>query len=134
MLIPRIWKPLTLCISLILLLTACGSSKNALSGSEASDFANVSNFSKNELVSYLKEQSVESYQILQTTISARTGEDHRYTAVYLVETTDKSGNTSDFSYGFYLLRHSGENFEILEQGTDVDSNYLDPQSGSGSAG
>lgn len=135
-------KRLLLPLLLTLLLSSCQSGdmdggntgdEYTVSHSEAADFANVSDFSKNELVSYLKSQSVETYRILQTTISARTGEDHRFTAVYLVETTDEKGNRADFSYGFYLLRHSSEEFEVLEQGTDVDSSCLDSQIASESA-
>lgn len=122
--IQKALKQLLLPMVLLLFLSGCAGGKPAGEAPESEDFASVSRFSKAELVSYLKGQSVESYQILQTTISARSGEDHRYTAEYLVKTTDKDGNTSDFSYGFYLLRHSGEEFEILEQGTDVDSDCL----------
>ena len=122
---------------LALLLSSCQSGdpdgRYAVPHSEAVDFANVSDFSKNELVSYLKSQSVDTYRVLQTTISARAGEDHRFTAVYLLETTDEKGNSVNFSYGFYLLRHSSEKFEVLDQGMDVDSSCLGSQIASESA-
>lgn len=113
-----------ICLLLLLGITGCSNSMSSIDSSTV-NLTRVSKFAKEKYIEYMNTLDIQSYDITETSLSARTGNDKHYIYVVKSDIIKIEANQKEkFIYGFDIIDNGNGDFEVFYQGTEVDSTYL----------
>lgn len=119
---------LIVCLILLFTMTGCNDSTKSTNSTQnfsKIDYSGASQFAKEKFSEYMKKLNIREFDIVETSIASRTGNDKHFVCIIEANIASQQGKTKEkLTYGFNIIINNKGEFQVLNQGEDVNNTYL----------
>lgn len=113
---------------MLVTITGCSGpiqSTNSTTNSSKVDYSGASQFAKEKFSEYAKKSNIREFDIVETSTASRTGNDKHFVCIIEANIVSEEGKTKEkLTYGFDIIINNKGEFQVLNQGVDVNNAYL----------